>query len=146
MIFKKLHQEAIEPTRSTALSAGLDLFALSGCTLYPGESRLISTGITFVLTADDTLNPWYIGIYIRSSLALNGLMLGNGVGIVDADFEGNEIKVILHNASEKIQAIGARQKIAQMIVHPHLSNTAGGVTFKHDARTGGFGSTNNEKA
>jgi dUTPase len=68
-------------------------------------------------------------------------MLGNSAGVIDQDFESNEIKVMLYNANEYKQVITKGEKIAQMLILPHLQHLAKGVILKYDERTGGFGST-----
>lgn len=141
MIFRKMRDDAIEPVRSTKMSAGLDLFAVEDTIIPAGGIEVVKTGITFELTASDYEHHWFIGLYIRSSLAVDGLMLGNGTGVVDADYEWNEIKVILYNTTKEPYSISAGQKIAQMITQGHMSNLAEGVTFKYNERLGGFGSS-----
>jgi len=140
MIFKKLHPDAKEPVRSTAQSAGLDIFARCDNTIPIGGVELVKTGLTFETQVEDHLY-WFIDLRIRSSLALNGVMLANGAGVIDADYAGNEIGVLLYNTTDEPYHIPKGEKIAQMIIMPHHSNEAKGVTFKYDKREGGFGST-----
>lgn len=144
MIFRKLYPDAFEPVRSTEHSAGLDLFAYENVTIPPHACVLVSTGVTFDLDETDKWD-WYIDLRVRSSLALRQiLLLGNGAGVVDKDYAGNEIKVMLYNGSEFYKDIERGDKIAQMIVLEHHSNKANGVTFRYNERTGGFGSTGND--
>ena len=140
MIFKRLTETAIEPVRSTEESAGLDLHADEDLTIYPNEIRLIKTGISF--ENDDGRDDWYIDLRVRSSIALKKkLLLANGAGVIDKSYAGHEIKVMLFNAGEYRQLIVKGERIAQMLILPHLMGMARGVTLKYDKRVGGFGST-----
>lgn len=141
MIFKKLHADAKEPVRSTAQSAGLDVFARCDNTIPIGGVELIKTGLTFETEGGDDNQSWFIDLRIRSSLALSGVMLANGAGVIDPDYAGNEIGVLLYNTTDEPYHIPKGEKIAQMLLMGHYSHLAKGVTFKYDERTGGFGST-----
>ena len=140
MIFRTLTATAKEPVRSTEHSAGLDLFSDQRASIAPGQTVIISTGITFDLEKQDDY-PWFLGLYLRSSLSISGLILGNGVGVIDSDYAGKEIKVIITNVSNDAKLLAPGSKIAQIVVQKHYSQRAGGVTFKYDKRVGGLGST-----
>lgn len=83
------------PTYATNGSAGFDLRAMLDAPLeiVPGECRLVHTGIA-VHIAD----PGYVGLSIpRSGLGhREGIVLGNGTGVFDSDYQG-EILVSLWN-------------------------------------------------
>ena len=49
---------------------------------------------------DKFLKSHYLQLMLRSSLAAKGLMLGNGVGVIDLDF-ADEIKMIIHNSNKE---------------------------------------------
>ena len=140
MIFKKLHDEAKEPVRATQHSAGLDIFADESVVVLPHDTFVMPTGLAMELSDGEDGSEWYVAIHIRSSLSVRGLMLANGVAVIDKDYK-DEIKVILHNASNEPIYVAKGQKIAQMIVMAHYSYVAKGVTFKYDKRVGGLGST-----
>lgn len=75
------------PHRGSALAAGLDLHAClqAPLTLGPGDPpTLIPAG--FAMRIGDP--GWCAVIAPRSGLGHRGLVLGNAVGIVDADYEG----------------------------------------------------------
>lgn len=140
MIFKKLREDATEPTRATEHSAGLDICSIEEVFIYPGETIMISTGITFELEPHEPTD-WFLGLYVRSSLGKRGIMLANGVGIIDADFAENEIKVLLFNSTENPYSVKKGQRIAQLILQPHMTFAAKGCTFSYKERQGGFGSS-----
>lgn len=137
---KKLHPNARLPVYGTEFSAGADLCAWldAPVTLQPGETRLISIGISMELPEG------YAGlVYARSGLASKrGLAPANKVGVVDSDYRG-EFFVPLHNHGAVPQTIEPGDRIAQMIITPYL--TAKFVetdTLSETVRgEGGFGST-----
>jgi dUTP pyrophosphatase len=75
------------PTRGSELAAGVDLFACLDHALEvlpQAHAQLISSGLAIQIQ-----DPrWCAMIVPRSGLGHKGLVLGNGVGIVDPDYEG----------------------------------------------------------
>jgi dUTP pyrophosphatase len=127
------------PVRKTARSAGYDLAAAADVAVLPGKVALIPTGLKAYMADDEVLL-----LYIRSSLAAKrGLMLANGVGVVDADYVDNpenegHIMVAVANWGTAPVEITCGERVAQGIFTRYLitaDDTTGG------ARTGGFGST-----
>lgn len=137
---KKLKDNARLPVYGTAFSAGADLCAcLDGpVTLAPGETRLISIGISMEIPEG------YAGlVFARSGLATKrSLAPANKVGVIDSDYRG-EFFVPLHNHGTVPQTIEDGERIAQMILTPYL--TAKFVEASELSDTvrgeGGFGST-----
>ena len=141
MTFKRLTEDAKLPVCSTEHSAGLDIFSADGYTIPSGTVCLVKTGITFEEASSD-VNRWFLDLRVRSSLALDGILLANGAGVVDSDYAGNEIGVLLYNTGANERKIVKGEKVAQLIVQQHYNHMAMGVTLKYDKRDGGFGSTN----
>lgn len=141
MIFEKTHPDAKMPVRSTRYSAGLDIFANETVQIHAGRTAVIKTGLTFHKDLSDEPDKEFIGLYVRSSLAVGGILLANGVGVIDFDYEGKEVMVILHNTNMVSVTIRKGEKIAQLIKQRHWSGDAKNVTFKYTERTGGLGST-----
>ena len=137
---KKLRDNARLPVYGTAFSAGADLCAcLDGpVTLAPGETRLISIGISMEIPEG------YAGlVFARSGLATKrSLAPAKKVGVIDSDYRG-EFFVPLHNHGTVPQTIEDGERIAQMILTPYL--TAKFVEASELSDTvrgeGGFGST-----
>lgn len=104
------------PEYATEGSAGLDLRACveSTTTLKPGETILIPTGLS-VYIADPNLAAMLLP---RSGLGhKHGVVLGNLVGLIDADYQG-PLMVSLWNRGDTEFTIEAGDRIAQMIVVP----------------------------
>ncbi len=135
---KKLHESAILPTYGTPFAAGADLYAITGETIAPGETKLIHTGIAMEI-------PWGYGgfLYARSGLATKrGLAPANKVGVIDADYRG-EIMVALYNQSSTPQTVEAGERVAQLVIAPflHALFTESESLEDTDRGAGGFGST-----
>lgn len=83
LLFKKLHPDAIIPTRATLLSAGFDLFALEETHISPMYgSVLVHTGIAVRLPAGT-----YGRIAMRSGLSIKQ-HLAVSAGVIDQDYRG----------------------------------------------------------
>ena len=87
---KKLHKDAITPTKAHASDAGFDLYALEDKIIEPGETALIKTGLAFELP------PGYeLQIRPRSGITLK-TKLRVQLGTVDSNYRG-EVGVIVDN-------------------------------------------------
>lgn len=130
------------PERSTKSSAGYDFFNPERVEIEPHSLKLIKTGIKAKFPDDMTLK-----LYNRSSNPKKkGVMLANGVGIVDADYYGNadndgEIGFMFYNFTDATTVFEAGDKLGQGIFEKYfiVSNEAEITT----ERNGGFGSTGN---
>jgi len=129
------------PRYATPGAAGLDLRAClpAPLTLEPGDSRLIPSGI-----AIHVADPGYCAIVLpRSGLgAKHGIVLGNLVGLIDSDYQG-EVMVSLWNRGRASFTIQPMDRIAQLVVVPVAQVELNVVeSFEASARgAGGFGST-----
>lgn len=138
--YRKLDERAVEPTYGSDFAAGADLYAVmdSPVTLAAGETALVHTGIAVEIPEG------FVGLVCaRSGLATKrGLAPANKVGVIDADYRG-EIMVSLHNHGSVHQTIDHGERIAQLVLVPHL--TAEYVETDSLSDTvrgeGGFGST-----
>lgn len=100
------------PHYATAGSSGLDIRAyLEGpLMLAPLERTLVPTGLFLEIPEN-----YEAQVRPRSGLAIKqGLTCLNTPGTIDADYRG-EIKVILINLSNEIQAIQSGDRIAQLV-------------------------------
>lgn len=129
------------PEYATAGAAGLDLRACIDAPLLlaPGDVRLIPSGLAIHIG-----DPAYAAIILpRSGLgAKHGIVLGNLVGLIDSDYQG-ELKVSLWNRGNAAFTIQPLDRIAQLVLIPVLQLRLNVVDeFTHSERgTGGFGST-----
>ncbi|KYP82193.1 dUTP diphosphatase [Ferroacidibacillus organovorans] len=128
------------PIRQTQDAAGYDLCALHDVTLPPARVTLVPTGVRARMPAGE-----FLALYARSSLSIRyGIILANGVGVIDADYVDNpsnqgHIMIPLLHFGERDIRIARGERIAQGVF------TAFSLTDddspKTQRRAGGFGST-----
>jgi len=107
------------PTYATEGSAALDLRACidNKTELLPKNTILVPTGLAFYIQDKD-----YAGIILpRSGLGhKHGIILGNSVGLIDSDYQG-ELMVSLFNNSNNVFIINPGDRIAQFMLIPVIS-------------------------
>lgn len=129
------------PDYATAHSAGMDLRALCDgpLELAPGEAQLIPTGMAIHIG-----DPGLCAIILpRSGLGhKQGLVLGNLVGLIDADYQG-PLMVSLWNRGQNRQVVQPGDRIAQLVLMPVVRASFRVVEqFEQSERgAGGFGHT-----
>jgi len=129
------------PQYSTPGAAGLDLRACidAPLTLQPGESQLVPAGMAIHLA-----DPGLAAVVLpRSGLgAKHGIVLGNLVGLIDSDYQG-QLMVSLWNRGREAFTVQPLDRIAQLVVVPVLQVAFNLVEeFAVSERgAGGFGST-----
>jgi dUTP diphosphatase len=129
------------PAYATAGSAGLDLRACidDPITLKAGDTALIPTGLAIHL--DD---PGLAAMIIpRSGLGhKHGIVLGNLVGLIDSDYQG-QLMVSCWNRGRESFVVNPLERIAQLVIVPVVQVQLNVVeTFAESSRgAGGFGST-----
>lgn len=129
------------PQYSTSGSAGLDLRACTNekMTINPGDTVLIPTGL-----AINIADPSYAAVILpRSGLGhKNGIVLGNLVGLIDSDYQG-QLFVSIWNRGKETFELNPFDRIAQLVVIPVVQVDLNIVDdFEETERgAGGFGST-----
>ena len=169
-----------EPKRCTRYSAYVDLFSAEDVTIGAGETKIIKLGVKldleklkfaffdcFSITesfdefwgnlGEEYLKSHYLEVALRSSLAVKGLIIANGIGIIDLDYP-DEIGLIVHNPLNDIDLIenynycnrnippklrkfkiNKGDKVAQCTLKEHKGYLLG---YESDVvRVSGFGST-----
>nr|WP_197019003.1 dUTP diphosphatase [Thioalkalivibrio sp. HK1] len=132
----RLGKEFPLPRYETAGAAGLDIRACvdAPSTLDPGACELIPGGIAIHI-ADPNLAAVLLP---RSGLGhRNGIVLGNLVGLVDSDYQG-QIFISLWNRSERAFTISPGDRVAQIVFVPVVQVGFEIVDeFEKTARSGG---------
>jgi dUTP pyrophosphatase len=109
---RRLDPDALLPTRAHPGDAGLDLYALDGAILGPGERASLRTGIAVEIPDGQA------GLVLpRSGLAQrHGIALVNAPGLIDSGYRG-EVRVLLLNTdrSEPFEIL-AGDRIAQLVL------------------------------
>ena len=177
----KVLDEVCTPKRGTKYSAYVDLFAREDITIRVGETKVVKLGVKLniemlvyeyfsqlpfdyviknnINSANDFLKSHYLEVALRSSLGVKGLIIANGIGIIDLDYP-DEIGLILHNPIREnfisnliCKMMGRKShhynqspfeikkgdKVAQCTLKEHKGYLMGYET--ETARVGGFGST-----
>jgi dUTP pyrophosphatase len=138
---RKIGTEFPLPKRATAGSAGLDLRACldAPLDLAPGDTKLIPTGIAIHIA-----DPGLAAVIIpRSGLGhKHGIVLGNLVGLIDSDYQG-ELMISCWNRGSTPFRIEPGERIAQLVVVPVVQVEFEVVErFAESERgSGGFGHT-----
>lgn len=143
MKIKKLNPKALVPSQGTKGSAGFDIHVCMDheITIKPNQCVMLSTG--FALWVEDSS---MCAICIpRSGLgAKSGIILGNTVGLIDSDYQG-EWHIPLWNRSDKPVTIYPYDKICQCIFVANVCHPDFEVVQDFDKETtrgdNGFGST-----
>lgn len=137
----RLGSEFPLPAPATDASAGIDLRAMldAPLTLEAGASALIPSGIAIHLA-----DPHLCALVLpRSGLGhKHGIVLGNGVGLIDADYQG-PLMISCWNRSGTHFTIVPGERIAQLLIVPVVRAALEIVDdFAPTARgEGGFGSS-----
>ena len=136
---KRLDPAVGLPQAATDRSAGFDLASAVDIDVPPRSIRLVGTGLVIAVP-----EGYFLGIFARSSTPLKrGLMVANGVGVIDADYCGpaDEIKIQLLNFTDTPVHIKRGDRLAQGIVLPSPSIEWTEVAEIDEPTRGGFGST-----
>ena len=127
------------PTRGSAFSAGLDLYAVEDVTVEDimtrGKPTLINTGVSMAIPSG-----YWGNIRSRSGLsAKHGVF--SEAGVVDSDYRGN-IHVALYCVGKSYQ-VKKGERIGQLIISPYSSMNPKQVDCLVGTQRGegGFGST-----
>ncbi len=129
---------------ATAYSAGIDLracFDEEYKDILAGDRLAIAAGIAIEIASPNIA----AFIYSRSGLGTKqGLVVSQGVGVIDPDYRG-EIIVSLLNSSKQTQRIEKGMRIAQLVFQTYAIPQFNIVEeLKPSSRgEGGFGSTGN---
>ena len=127
------------PEYQTSGAAGFDLAASADVTIAPGEVTLVPTGLVVEVPPG-----MFLAIFARSSTPpRRGLMVSNGVGVVDSDYCGasDEVKIQVLNFTASAVTVRTGDRIAQGIFRPAPRVVWAETAVPPAASRGGFGST-----
>lgn len=138
---KRLDATISLPAYGTDESAGFDLAAAHDAVVRPRQIALIRTGLVIEVPTGHCL-----AIFARSSTPLKrGLIVANGVGIIDPDYSGpsDEVMIQVLNVTASDVQVRRGDRLAQGIILPAPRVTWHEVTEIREAVRGGFGATGN---
>src|SRR5262245_11426418 len=104
------------PGYGTDEAAGFDLAAAHDVRVAPGQIALVRTGLVIEVPTGH-----FLGIFARSSTPLKrGLMVANGVGVIDPDYSGpnDEVMVQVLNFTASEVMVQRGDRLAQAVVLP----------------------------
>ncbi|MCA1562604.1 MAG: dUTP diphosphatase [Acidobacteria bacterium] len=113
---RRLHAGVPLPRYESAGAAAFDLAAASDVLVQPGEVALVGTGLVIEVPVG-----MFLAIFARSSTPLKrGLIVANGVGVIDSDYSGpaDEVKIAVLNVTPRPVRLEAGDRIAQGIFLP----------------------------
>lgn len=108
----RLDERARLPIRAYPTDAGLDLHALEGCVLAPGERAKVRTGIAVEIPDGQA------GLVLpRSGLAArHGIALVNAPGLIDAGYRGEIGVLLLNTDGVEPFTLSAGERVAQLVL------------------------------
>jgi dUTP pyrophosphatase len=136
---KRLDPAVGLPEPASSRAAGFDLASAVDIEIPARSIRLVGTGLVIAVP-----DGHFLGIFARSSTPLKrGLMVANGVGVIDPDYCGptDEIKIQVLNFTDAPVQIKRGDRIAQGIILPAPQVQWDEVSDMGEPTRGGFGST-----
>ena len=136
---RRLHASVDLPGYATDGSAAFDLAASEDTVIAPGEVRLVPTGLVI-----EVPEGMFLAVFARSSTPLKrGLMIANGVGVVDSDYCGptDEVRIPTLNFTSLPVLVTKGDRIAQGILLPSSRVAWEEVGELRAGSRGGFGAT-----
>jgi dUTP pyrophosphatase len=136
---RRLDPNVALPGYGTDEAAGFDLAAAHEVRIAPGQIALVRTGLVIEVPTGH-----FLGIFARSSTPLKrGLIIANGVGVIDPDYSGpdDEVMVQVLNFTSADVVVKQGDRLAQAVVLPAPRVTWDEVTEIRQSTRGGFGAT-----
>lgn len=135
--FKALRPDVCVPAKATDDAACYDLVLPDDIVLPPQQVTKVGLGFAMELP-----KGYHAKLFLRSSTGKNTrLRLGNGTGIIDADYRG-EVCALIDNTSGLFARAFKGDRLVQMMIDKNIA-----VSFcvteelEETKRAGGFGST-----
>lgn len=134
---KKIDESANIPKYAHKGDSGFDLASTEQVTIIPGETKLISTGLSFQIP-----EGYEMQIRPRSGMsAKTKLRICNSPGTIDSNYTG-EVKIIAENTGHRPIFIEKGDRIAQGVICPVYEAVFVEKELKDTVRgTNGFGSS-----
>ena len=136
---KRLDKSLPLPEYQTSGSAGFDLYARKTTKILPKEIKLVPGN--FVIK---TPPGYMLAVVNRSSTPKRkGLMLPNGVGVIDSDYCGpdDELGILMYNFKDEEVIVEKGERIAQAIFIKVEQAGWEEIDEMENKNRGGFGST-----
>ena len=138
---RRLDSTVSLPGYGTNEAAGFDLASAHDVVVQPRQIVLVRTGLVI-----EVPTGYFLAIFARSSTPLKrGLIVANGVGVLDPDYSGpnDEVMIQVMNVTESDVQIRRGDRLAQGIVLPAPRVAWDEVSEIREVTRGGFGATGN---
>ena len=135
----RLRADVPLPRYESSGAAAFDLAAAADIEIPPNAVRLIPTGLIIEVPPG-----MFLGIFARSSTPLKrGLMVANGVGVVDPDYCGpdDEVRIAVMNFTADAVSVRRGDRIAQGMFLSAPRVTWEEASDVRGVSRGGFGAT-----
>jgi len=136
---KRLDKELPLPAYQTAGSAGFDIYARENIVIASKAIALVPSNLIIA-----TPPGYMLVIASRSSTPKRkGLMIANGIGVVDSDYSGpeDEVKILVYNFTDNEVTVEKGERIAQGLFVKVEQGQWEEVEEMESPTRGGFGST-----
>lgn len=127
-----------DPVRAHSTDAGLDLY------IPEGQGVLVRSGAVYTIDLGVRVaipDGYYGQLTLRSSAGKKGLIIPNGIGIIDSGYRGNLKLLVAALAEPVLVAVGERVCQLSILPLPSVDVETGIVDDDTDRGAGGFGST-----
>lgn len=114
LAFKRLHPDAVLPSRSHPGDAGVDLVSVEDAEVGAGERAMLPTGVAVAIPEG------FCGLVLpRSGLASReGLTLANAPGLIDSGYRGEIVCAVVNLDRERPVRVARGDRIAQLVIAP----------------------------
>ena len=136
---KRLNPEVVLPKYQTQESAGFDIAANVDMMVPAGQVAKIPTGLVI-----EAPKGHFLLIAARSSLPMKkGLMMANGIGVVDPDYAGpsDQVHILVYNFTKNDVQVTKGERLAQGIFLQFEQAQLIEVNQIRESDRGGIGST-----
>src|SRR4030095_12187435 len=134
---RRLDSTVSLPSYGTSEAAGFDLAAAHDLVVAPRQITLVRTGLVL-----EGPTGYFPATFSRSSTPLKrGLIVANGVGVIDPDYSGpnDEVMIQVMNVGDSDVKVSRGDRLAQGIVLPAPRIVWEEVSEIREMTRGGFG-------
>ncbi len=135
---RRLHKDVPFPEYKTGGAIAFDIAIPKGGVIPPGEAVIFETGLVIA-----TPKGYGLILASRSSNAKKGIVLANGIGVIDQDYCGpdDQLRLSLRNMNKEPYTVEDGERLAQGIFLPIPEVVFEEVETLSAPNRGGFGTT-----